>query len=217
MSVEFSGQSRKSGTGVRPSRACAISATLSERWLLVTVRARPSASIPRPGTLPWTTPTVTVPSRPASGSTWNERSPTPATPTAASTSTAGSARGQTRGRRSRTSRTTQATPCPTSATRKLTPATPTSGNQPFSGVSTAAYASRVQPKPPKGTDEYASSTATQQAAAGSGHQRSRVTSESASPSTPKNRAMKAISSAATHQPRTCTQEIVIASIAKPKA
>ena len=36
--------------------------------------------MPRPGTLPWTTPTVTEPSRPASGSTWNERSPTPATP-----------------------------------------------------------------------------------------------------------------------------------------
>ena len=59
---------------------------------------------------------------------------------------------------------------PTSATRNETPATPMSGKKPASGVSTAAYASRVQPKPPNGIREYANSTSTQQQAAASGQQ-----------------------------------------------
>ncbi len=61
MSVEFSGQRMKSGIGASPSRAFTIRLMVSLRWLLVTDRIRPSASIPRPGTLPCTMPTRTEP------------------------------------------------------------------------------------------------------------------------------------------------------------
>ena len=59
MSVEFSGHRMKSGCATCPSRALTVRLTVSARWLLVTVRARPSASTPRPGTLPCTMPTFT--------------------------------------------------------------------------------------------------------------------------------------------------------------
>ncbi len=67
MSVEFSGQRMKSGWGTWPSLAFTIRLMVSERWLLVTERARPRASIPRPGTLPCTMPTVTDGCSPAGG------------------------------------------------------------------------------------------------------------------------------------------------------
>ena len=61
MSVEFSGQRMKSGIGASPSLAFTIRLMVSLRWLLVTDRIRPRASIPRPGTLPCTMPTCTEP------------------------------------------------------------------------------------------------------------------------------------------------------------
>ena len=68
------------------------------------------------------------------------------------------------------------------------PATPTSGSRPESGVSTAAYAIRVQPKPPNGIRAYANSINAQHAAAASGQARSRPTRLNPTPSSPKNSA-----------------------------
>ena len=68
MSVEFSGQSRKSGCGSWPSRILVIRWMVSDKWLLVTERARPIASMPRPGMLPCTIPTRTLPAEVAAGS-----------------------------------------------------------------------------------------------------------------------------------------------------
>jgi hypothetical protein len=89
------------------------------------------------------------------------------------------------------------------------------GKNPASGVSTAAYAIRVQPKPPNGIREYAYSISTQQQAAASGHQRSRLTTVRASPRRPKYSAMKMISSVATQVPRTCTQLTARVSMIRP--
>src|SRR4029450_10005797 len=98
---------------------------------------------------------------------------------------------------------------------KETPATPIIGKNPASGVSTAAYAIRVQPKPPKGIREYAYSIRTQQQAAASGHQESRLTTDTVNPRRPKNRAMKMISSAAIQVPRTCSQLTASISMVSP--
>src|SRR6187455_1072614 len=98
---------------------------------------------------------------------------------------------------------------------KETPATPMIGKNPASGVSTAAYAMRVQPKPPNGTREYAYSMSTQQQAVASGHQRNGSTRLTISPSSAKNSDMKTISAAATQFPSTCTQLTAIVSIASP--
>ena len=104
---------------------------------------------------------------------------------------------------------------PIRATTNETPATPMIGKNPASGVSTAAYAIRVQPKPPNGTREYAYSMSTQQQAVARGHQRSRSTRLTISPSSPKNSDMKMISAAATQVPSTCTQLTATVSIASP--
>ena len=56
---------------------------------------------------------------------------------------------------------------------------------------------------------------TQQQAAATGHQRSRPTRFSISPSSPKNSDMKMISTTAIQVPRTCTQLIASVSIARP--
>ena len=73
----------------------------------------------------------------------------------------------------RSARTPQAMSWPISATTNETTATPMIGKNPASGVSTAAYAIRVQPNPPNGIREYAYSMSTQQQAVARGHQRSR--------------------------------------------
>ena len=52
-----------------PSRTLVIRSMVSDRWLLVTERARPIASMPRPGMLPCTIPTRTLPAAVAAGST----------------------------------------------------------------------------------------------------------------------------------------------------
>ena len=90
------------------------------------------------------------------------------------------------------------------------------GKKPASGVSTAAYAIRVQPKPPNGIREYVYSMSTQQQAAASGHQRSLLISVRVSPRRPKYSAMKMISSTAIHVPRTCTQLMARVSMVRPK-
>ena len=90
------------------------------------------------------------------------------------------------------------------------------GRKPASGVSTAAYAIRVQPKPPNGIREYANSIITQQHAAASGQIRSRPTRLRASPSSPKNSASNTISKAATQTPSTCSQLIATVNMTRPK-
>ena len=98
ISVEFSGHRTKSGRRTSPNRARVIRLIVSDRWLLVTDRARPRASIPRPGTLPCTMPTWTAGPLPGQvGSTWNRVS-APPVPTRAITPAAASATARQGGR-----------------------------------------------------------------------------------------------------------------------
>src|SRR4029453_5908216 len=90
------------------------------------------------------------------------------------------------------------------------------GKNPANGVSTTAYAMRVQPKPPNGIREYAYSISTQQQAVAIAHQSNPPDRVVAEPSRPKNSDMKMIRTTATQVPRTCTQLIARASIARPK-
>src|SRR4029453_7926652 len=89
------------------------------------------------------------------------------------------------------------------------------GKNPARGVSTAAYAIRVHPKPPKGIRAYTYSMSTQQQAAASGQQDSLLTRDTVNPRRPKNRAMKMISSAATQVPRTGSQLTPSINVASP--
>ena len=186
MSVEFSGQSRKSGWALLPEPHLGHQVDgLGE--VVVGHRPGPAHRLDAPaGNVALDDADVDLPGRrlrgldlvePQAGGTAQQA--TRAAPAARSTRRP---RGPARRRPARPQGMAhQASSWATSATAKDSPATPTTGRRPASGVSTAAYASRLQPKPPNGTREYANSTSTQAAAAASGHQRSRPTRLSRTP------------------------------------
>ncbi len=59
--VEFSGHTTKSGAGCSPDSTRSASSTVASTWLRVTWRWSSRMSLPSPGTSPWTTATLRVP------------------------------------------------------------------------------------------------------------------------------------------------------------
>ena len=94
MSVEFSGHSTRSGRGVSPARTRSASSRVSRTWLSSTARRSAKASIPSPGTSPWTAATWVVRAAPSS----LQGAVRPTAPSAPETTTTASTRGQRRQR-----------------------------------------------------------------------------------------------------------------------
>ena len=166
MSVEFSGQTTRSGAGRCPAATALASFSVAVAWLTVTTQSLPSCAASEArtrGTLPWMAATTAVLALAGTGSSGSAAG-RHETPAVAANATAATTTGRRRPARPSVSAATktQASVAPARATTKESTGGPPIAAQPCVGSPAWLIASRPHGKPPHGQRSRNASAATHQ-------------------------------------------------------